>query len=450
MSSSSTSITSHSSQSRSSGSISSDGSSGRGRRSSSSYSSSSNSSDDDKQNVSFTLTDSSSETPPDKQEAGEQEVEQQVVSGQQIQVENQSFQGWYKVFDVQSELWYFYNLETAQSCWQLPEDVSPTSVLEYPQQEELLNNSSLERIETDQGQEQQLQGDDICEEQFTNVQENNTQQEDSTQQEIQQKDNKQSEGKEEGKKISEDATENQQGQDLQDKDGNKDINEKVVSVEDNHIEAAYAAGLRQQYELQQYHHRLQHQQHVVYESQYSHAPGWYYYDFQQNVQGPFTTEQLRMWRQQLPMDLQLWYYDPSKHEDEEFICVHVYELFGDKNVYEHWQKATQGSAQGPAPTAPQWEEFMKIEQDDSGGGYAAAVRAGLPAQDSAVQAHQLQQYVQHQIPDAMNFYYWAQNYYTAPGNAQYAQYAANAVKDRSGRIIAAETLPESMTGLYSE
>eukprot|EP01025_Chloroclados_australasicus_P062109 TRINITY_DN8156_c0_g1_i4.p2 TRINITY_DN8156_c0_g1~~TRINITY_DN8156_c0_g1_i4.p2 ORF type:complete len:558 (+),score=101.59 TRINITY_DN8156_c0_g1_i4:56-1675(+) len=427
---------------------------------------------------------------------------------QQTSQHSPSTYAWYRVFDALSQQYYYYDAQSGYSYWQLPHGVDPSILPDFAsaytaQQQQYYDSYQqyYQQLMQSGGVSQYYQvehGPNVKEEELVSVvcplQSDDKQ--DIIGEELQQQQQQQCDGDVNGNQdkvddeddgSSEDMKvdqENEQRQECEEIDQKNEQQEQEVegeeqdrahSMEEQKLPKEYSeeqddgAGSRsqdksqeddkeQQHEVEQQstdessqsQQQQQHLQDSQYQVQYSYQAGWYYYDLQQQVQGPFSNDQLRVWRSQLPMDLQLWFCDPAKGDKDEPVCMHVYEVLGDKEIYEHWQKATQGNASGPAPSAPQWQEFMQMEQDDSNGSYAAAARAGLPAQDTAVQTHQLHQYVQQQIPDAMNFYYWAQNYYTTPGMEQYAQYASQAVKDRSGRILAAGSLPESATGLYSE
>ena len=68
------------------------------------------------------------------------------------------------------------------------------------------------------------------------------------------------------------------------------------------------------------------------------ASGWYYQDVSKVTQGPFTKQQLQLWRQHLPMDLLVWFID---HNGGSSHSLELAKVLGDGRLLESWRKAQQ-------------------------------------------------------------------------------------------------------------
>ena len=68
------------------------------------------------------------------------------------------------------------------------------------------------------------------------------------------------------------------------------------------------------------------------------ASGWYYQDVQGHTQGPFTKQQLQLWRQHLPMDLKVWFIDQSGGSSH---SLELAKVLGDGRLLESWRKTQQ-------------------------------------------------------------------------------------------------------------
>lgn len=66
------------------------------------------------------------------------------------------------------------------------------------------------------------------------------------------------------------------------------------------------------------------------------ASGWYYQDIQGQTQGPFTKQQLQLWRQHLPMDLRVWFID---HNGGSSHSLELAKVLGDGRLLESWRKS---------------------------------------------------------------------------------------------------------------
>lgn len=66
------------------------------------------------------------------------------------------------------------------------------------------------------------------------------------------------------------------------------------------------------------------------------ASGWYYQDVQGHTQGPFTKQQLQLWRQHLPMDLSVWFIDQNGGSSH---SLELAKVLGDGRLLESWRKA---------------------------------------------------------------------------------------------------------------
>lgn len=149
--------------------------------------------------------------------------------------------------------------------------------------------------------------------------------------------------------------------------------------------------------------------------------GWYYRDFFGLTQGPFTQEQLQSWRGQLPMDLLVWFTEPSSAEGEQepgvgpsseddMPAIELAELIGDGHLLADWRSKCPVQDQTQAPPATVWQQWLAsegAEQDASGSGisYAEAALAGLPAHDEAVIISQLASAAGKTLEDVMDFIY---------------------------------------------
>ena len=68
------------------------------------------------------------------------------------------------------------------------------------------------------------------------------------------------------------------------------------------------------------------------------ASGWYYQDVQGHTQGPFTKQQLQIWRQHLPMDLMVWFIDQNGGSSH---SLELAKVLGDGRLLESWRKTQQ-------------------------------------------------------------------------------------------------------------
>jgi hypothetical protein len=68
------------------------------------------------------------------------------------------------------------------------------------------------------------------------------------------------------------------------------------------------------------------------------ASGWYYQDVQGHTQGPFTKQQLQLWRQHLPMDLMVWFIDQNGGSSH---SLELAKVLGDGRLLESWRKTQQ-------------------------------------------------------------------------------------------------------------
>ena len=82
------------------------------------------------------------------------------------------------------------------------------------------------------------------------------------------------------------------------------------------------------------------------------VPGWYYQDVSARTQGPFTKQQLQLWRQHLPMDLQVWYIDQNGGSSH---SLELAKVLGDGRLLESWRKAQRVTVrlQMPHPHLPE-------------------------------------------------------------------------------------------------
>lgn len=72
----------------------------------------------------------------------------------------------------------------------------------------------------------------------------------------------------------------------------------------------------------------------------SYASGWYYQDVSKTTQGPFTKQQLQLWRQHLPMDLLVWFID---HNGGSSHSLELAKVLGDGRLLESWKRAQQAT-----------------------------------------------------------------------------------------------------------
>ena len=68
----------------------------------------------------------------------------------------------------------------------------------------------------------------------------------------------------------------------------------------------------------------------------SYASGWYYQDVSKITQGPFSKQQLQLWRQHLPMDLLVWFIDKNGGSSH---SLELAKVLGDGRLLESWRKA---------------------------------------------------------------------------------------------------------------
>lgn len=66
------------------------------------------------------------------------------------------------------------------------------------------------------------------------------------------------------------------------------------------------------------------------------ASGWYYQDVQGYTQGPFTKQQLVVWRQHLPMDLLVWFIDQNGGSSH---GLDLAKVLGDGRLLQLWRQA---------------------------------------------------------------------------------------------------------------
>ena len=67
------------------------------------------------------------------------------------------------------------------------------------------------------------------------------------------------------------------------------------------------------------------------------AYGWYYQDVQGYTQGPFTKQQLEVWRQHLPMDLLVWFIDQNNGSSH---GMDLAKVLGDGRLLHSWRMST--------------------------------------------------------------------------------------------------------------
>lgn len=72
----------------------------------------------------------------------------------------------------------------------------------------------------------------------------------------------------------------------------------------------------------------------------SYASGWYYQDVSKITQGPFTKQQLQLWRQHLPMDLLVWFIDQNGGSSH---SLELAKVLGDGRLLESWRRAQQAT-----------------------------------------------------------------------------------------------------------
>ena len=72
----------------------------------------------------------------------------------------------------------------------------------------------------------------------------------------------------------------------------------------------------------------------------SYASGWYYQDVSKVTQGPFTKQQLQLWRQHLPMDLLVWFIDQNGGSSH---SLELAKVLGDGRLLESWRRAQQAT-----------------------------------------------------------------------------------------------------------
>jgi len=59
---------------------------------------------------------------------------------------------------------------------------------------------------------------------------------------------------------------------------------------------------------------------------------------QGHTQGPFTKQQLQLWRQHLPMDLMVWFIDQNGGSSH---SLELAKVLGDGRLLESWRKTQQ-------------------------------------------------------------------------------------------------------------
>ena len=72
----------------------------------------------------------------------------------------------------------------------------------------------------------------------------------------------------------------------------------------------------------------------------AYASGWYYQDVSKTTQGPFTKQQLQLWRQHLPMDLSVWFIDQNGGSSH---SLELAKVLGDGRLLETWRRAQQAT-----------------------------------------------------------------------------------------------------------
>ena len=75
------------------------------------------------------------------------------------------------------------------------------------------------------------------------------------------------------------------------------------------------------------------------------AAGWYYQDVLGYTQGPFTKQQLVVWRQHLPMDLLVWYIDQNGGSSH---GLDLAKVLGDVRLLQAWRQANGKDVSKPA------------------------------------------------------------------------------------------------------
>ena len=130
------------------------------------------------------------------------------------------------------------------------------------------------------------------------------------------------------------------------------------------------------------------------------AFGYYYRDAYGTPSGPFTLDTLRIWRDALPMDLQVWHHaaeSVSLEESEKKTKVCLADVLGDMVLLDKWRRENDDSWSKDnstraccAPSAAEYERERGAERKAVGQSksalteYAQAVLAGLPADDEDV------------------------------------------------------------------
>ncbi|KAL3150323.1 hypothetical protein ABBQ32_000169 [Trebouxia sp. C0010 RCD-2024] len=145
---------------------------------------------------------------------------------------------------------------------------------------------------------------------------------------------------------------------------------------------------------------------TAYHAPPAYASGWYYQDVSKHVQGPFTKQQLQLWRQHLPMDLLVWFIDQNGGSSH---SLDLAKVLGDGRLLERWRKAQLATDQpkAAAPSATTYElEVSKASTSSSS--WADAALAGLPPDDEAVQMAELAATAGRSIEDVMQFTYGAE------------------------------------------
>ena len=93
------------------------------------------------------------------------------------------------------------------------------------------------------------------------------------------------------------------------------------------------------------------------------APGWYYQDVSKTTQGPFTTQQLKLWRQHLPMDLLVWYIDENGGSSH---SLELAKILGDGKLLESWRQTKQANVRSVNPCGLFWNAQQDADHTTHG------------------------------------------------------------------------------------